>query len=395
MSKVGTASREEIQLAKAELDKVFYGDSHMMGSRPKLWDAVKDMGIPYRVVNAYYENQEVVQIFKPIKKPSANLKIRTDEPFKILFMDTMVIDEFFLINTIDLFTKFASSMVFKKAVTSEDSVKALKKFMESAKISLEDIEEVRTDGGPEFRGAFTDFVGDKREVSLPYAKTEMSPIERFNGTLRRILEKQKSYFGKPISYIYKYLPQAINAYNKSEHSSTGYSPIELMQDKEAQVKVAGKRTVPKNPDPAVRRGATVRISVRDAMNPFDRKIGANWSLELYEVTNVRGTRVGVVPIRNNSHGEAVPSLDDGKKYDTDVRRGAPKLTLKIHEVRAIDPDLLMNRIKKQKSRRQKNKNNTEEPPQSEKEFEIHKTTRSGTRNAEEFDIFKSTRSGRK
>jgi hypothetical protein len=59
MSKVGTASKEELDLAKPELDKIFYGETHMMGSRPKFWNTVKDMGIPYRVVNAYYENQRL------------------------------------------------------------------------------------------------------------------------------------------------------------------------------------------------------------------------------------------------------------------------------------------------------------------------------------------------
>lgn len=347
MSKVGVATKEELDKHKKELDEVFYGETHLMGSRPKFWTAMRDKDIPYRVVNSYYENQEIVQIFKPVKKPSANLKIRTDKPFNIIYMDTMVIDEFYLINTIDLFTKFASSTPFKKPVTSSDSVKALKEFMESANIGLEDITEIRTDGGSEFLGVFKDFVESKREVSLPYAKTEMSPIERFNGTLRRILEKQKSYFGKPISYIYNYLPKAINGYNKSMHSSTGFSPIEAISSEEAQ-EASLKRSLTKkikNPDPEVKKDATVRISVRDAMNPFDKKIGANWSTKLYKVTNVRGTRV---------------FLDDGKTY-------------KIHEVRALDPELLLNRIKPFSK-----KDLTPKPPLSNTPdvYDIYKSTRS-------------------
>lgn len=314
MSKVGTASKQELTLANKELSKVFYSNEFLMGSFPKFWDTIKDMGIPYRVARNWYENQEIVQLFKPIRKPQKEYSIRTTKPLKVLYMDTMSIDEYYLVNTIDLFTKYASSSVFRKPVTAEDSVKALKEFLKSADLKLDNIEEVRCDGGTEYAGAFKQYIGEKKITSLPYRKSEMSPIERFNGTMRRILEKLKSYAGKPISWAYKYVPKAVKAYNDAVHSTTKYAPSELLKSKEAQDEVMSKRykKAKMQNDNALQKGDTVRIVARDMTNVFDRKIRPNWSQELFKIEHVRGNRV---------------TLDNMQTY-------------KGHEVQKIDPDLL-------------------------------------------------------
>jgi hypothetical protein len=326
MSKVGVATKEELDKAKAQLDKIFYSPEFVMGSLPKLWAIAKNRTeIPFRVVKGYYDNQAVVQIFKRTKKPQRMYPIQTTKPLNIIFMDTMVIDGFYIINTIDLFSKYASSMVFKKAVSSSDAVKALKAFLHEAKTSLDNVNEIRHDGGPEFSKQFAKYTEDKTIKSLPYAKTQMSPVERFNGTLRRMIEKLKAVEGKPISWAYKYVPRAVKAYNNLPHSSTGYMPSELIASKEAQRKVLmGQRTIPSMNDGFAKRtqsqsdyvkaGDTVRISIRDEMNPFDHKIAPNFSTELYKVVKVRGNRV---------------KLEDGNE-------------LLDHQVMVIDPDLLMN-----------------------------------------------------
>lgn len=317
MSKVGVATKEELTKAKPTLDKIFYSEDFIMGSLPKLWCKVKEStNIPFRVTKGYYDNQAVVQMFKPLNKPQRDYPIQTTKPLNIIFMDTMVIDQYYIINTIDLFSKFASSSVFPKAVTSQDAVKALNKFLDDADTKLDSIQEVRCDGGPEFQGAFAQYTEGQKVTSLPYAKTEMSPVERFNGTLRRMIEKLKLVQGKSISYAYKYVPTAIKAYNNLVHSSTGHTPAELLKDKTLQREVLmSQRQLPQID--SVAKGDTVRISVRNEQNAFDRKIAPNYSQETYKVKSVRGNRV---------------TLDNG-----DVLKG--------HQVLVIDPDLLMNAAK--------------------------------------------------
>lgn len=314
MSKVGTATKEELTKAKAALDRIFYSPDFIMGSLPKLWGKVKEStDIPFRVTKGYYDNQAVVQMFKPLRKPGRDYPIQTTRPLNIIFMDTMVIDDYYIINTIDLFSKFASSTVFKKPVTSQDAVKALKEFLDASNSTLDSIQEIRVDGGPEWQKDFQEYTEDLKVTSLPYAKTEMSPIERYNGTLRRMIEKLKLVQGKGVSYAYKYVPTVVKAYNNLVHSSTGYTPSQILKDKQIQKQVLTEQRKYPQID-GIKKGDTVRVSIRNEQNVFDRKIAPNWSKELYKVTTVRGNRV---------------TLENG-----DVFKG--------HQVLVIDPDLLMN-----------------------------------------------------
>lgn len=337
MSKVGVATKEELIKAKPQLDKIFYSSELVMGSLPRLWEMVKEKTkIPFRVTKGYYDNQAVVQLFKRPKKAQRTYPIQTSRPLNVIFMDTMVIDEYRIINTIDLFSKFASSTVFRKeAVTSADAVKALKGFLHDAGVELSSIKEIRCDGGPEFLSVFAQYTEDKTVKALPYAKTQMSPVERFNGTMRRMLEKLKAVEGKPISWAFKYVPKAVKAYNGMVHSSTGYTPTELLKNREAQTDVLSKqRRIPSIDN--VKAGDSVRINVRDIMNPFDRKIAPMFSKEVYKVKSVRGN---------------VVTLENGN------------VELQDHQVQVIDPDLLMNANKikvvsqeeKEEKRRQERK----------------------------------------
>lgn len=80
-------------------------------------------------------------------------------------------------------------------------------------------------------------------------------------------------------------------YNNASHDSTGVSPIEALTDagarSEAQTRLRqrlAEKVAELGESDDIKKGDTVRLFVRDRFNPFDKKVGANWSRELYKVT---------------------------------------------------------------------------------------------------------------
>jgi hypothetical protein len=252
-------------------------------------------------------------MFKPLKPVQTVYHIKTTSPLKVVFLDTMFIDDVSLVCVMDLFTKFASVSAFRKPVDSKVTKKALEEFLAKVDSSVDDIGEFRVDGGSEYMGAFREFVGDtKRIVSMAYRKQAMSPVERFNGTMRRFLERMFEVQGKPINWPQKYIPEAVRVYNEElEHGSTGYTPKEALVSEDAQ-RVIRQAQAQRSPPPDVQVGDTVRALSRDIQNVFDKKIRSNWTRQLFTVKAIKGSKV---------------VLNDGAEVMS-------------HEVLKIDPDLL-------------------------------------------------------
>jgi hypothetical protein len=225
----------------------------------------------------------------------------------------MFIDDVSLVCVMDLFTKYASVTAFRKPIDSKSTTKALQEFLTKVNASVDDIGEFRVDGGSEYMGAFREFVGDtKRIVSMAYRKQAMSPVERFNGTMRRFLERMFEVQGKPINWPTRYIPEAVRVYNEElEHGSTGYTPKEALTSEDAQ-RVIRQAQAQRSPPPDVQVGDTVRVVSRDIQNMFDKKIRSNWTRELFTVKAIKGSKV---------------VLNDGAEVMS-------------HEVLQIDPDIL-------------------------------------------------------
>jgi hypothetical protein len=320
-----TTSKEELLAADKILHPIFYEELLMSGF-PRLWARLMVTGkspVPQRVALAWYGNQMIVQLFKPLKKPQRIYHIQTTQPLRVVFLDTMFIDDWSIVCVMDLFSKFASVTAFRKAIDSKSTTKALQQFLDAVGADVKDIGEFRVDGGTEYMGAFQKFVGDeKRIVSMAYRKQQMSPVERFNGTLRRFLERMFEVRQKPINWPQLYIPEAVRVYNEElEHAATGYTPKEAFSNKEAQ-RIIRRAQVQTYPPPEVSVGDTVRIVSRDVQNLFDRKIRSNWTRELYEVKSVKGSTITLLT-----------------QKDDDIE-------VMSHEVMKIDPDLLFEGPKK-------------------------------------------------
>lgn len=333
------------------LSELFYSDNFLMRNYRTLFDKVKEEKLPYTraQVKEWYDNQAVVQIFRPLSKQNYMpiLKYAVGER---VYIDTMFFDDYAVVCIIDLFSKFAHAKTFKKPITS---AKALQAYNEFASLLKHDVKEVRSDVGSEFNKDFKKALEQKQTRTLPYAKNEASPIERFNGTLRRIVERLFVVRGKTIDATPKYVKLAVKAYNNTVHSATSQTPNSVISSPEvAQEAVKRlKRTLGqkalKASSPNMRVDDKVRVWIRDITNPFDRKIAPNWSFDLYTIKQIDKPRNRI-------------KLDDDQWYKPiylqkvdEKKLNAPKKYMKVL-TKALDEQKEEQRKERRKAREMKN-----------------------------------------
>ena len=178
---------------KKELDNIFYNKSFLYRGFDKFCEKVKKakINISQKDLRFYYNNQQVVQMFKPLNKPT-KIKILTYKPFRKVYMDTMFITSanITLINTIDYFTKYALIKVYNGNVTNSKKTKeAINNYIDDVYKKGYLIDNVYTDNGSEFKGEFNEYLKDNNINHIftnPYDKKQTSPIETFNKTVRII-----------------------------------------------------------------------------------------------------------------------------------------------------------------------------------------------------------------
>jgi hypothetical protein len=174
---------------------------------------------------------------------------------------------------------------------------------------------------------------------MAYRKQQMSPVERFNGTRRRFLERIFQVKGKPINWTQLYIPEAVRVYNEElEHSSTVYTPKEALTCEEAQ-RIVRKAQIQRSPPPDVHVGDTVRIVSRDIQNVFDKKIQANWTQDLFTIKAVRGSRITFSPLPEVNNGNGQRGAKSTGSSQTSNQQCLAREVMS-HEVMKIDPELL-------------------------------------------------------
>jgi hypothetical protein len=291
---------------KSQLDKIFYGDDFLSRNLDAFYSVVKKShpSISKSIVKFYYDNQQVVQIFRPYisRKNIKHIPIITDNPFDVVYCDTMFITSINLtiVNFIDLFSKFGYSQAFRgQSISSKKTTDVLYNFVKSAiKLGFYP-NTIRCDDGTEFKG---DFRKECKELDIqikyqdPNDKLKTSPIEAFNRTIRLSIEKAKSMMdsSNPITtQVEKALDDIVLAYNNLTHSSTNHSPMDVLTSKEVQDEVAVKYNLRKQDaldlQTKIPIGSYVRIALKNSKAPF-QKLTPNYSKELYKVKEYDATR---------------------------------------------------------------------------------------------------------
>lgn len=297
------------QLTQRRLTKIFYGENRdikfLLQDYEKFKDVIKEQNINIRPkdLKDWYEAQEVVQVTKPPpltkesdSKQKFHYKIITDYPFQRFYLDTMYIKKYgiAILCGLDQFSRYAFCKLFSN--TYKDTGISSSKVLEAFKIFQKSIEkqfnyfimEVYTDEGPEFKGSFQNYLSKEEIphiVSNPLNPHKNANIERFNGTLRLLIEKYKITFGGNITQ--NVLDIIVEAYNENEHSSLKNPPIEIVSnlekakeqylenqiDKEINYELPEEKILPND--------TFVRYYIRH-QESFKKK-GKNWSKIIFQI----------------------------------------------------------------------------------------------------------------
>lgn len=286
-----------------DLDKIFYSKDFVAGSLPKFWEKVKGAKLPYtwREVKDYYDEQELVQRFRPytklknIKEPN---KLITDEPFKRVWIDTMYFGKFkfAIVTGVDLFTKvgFVKPFYWKriktsdgefKGITADEGLKAVKEMIADIEKMGYKIGTLTHDRGSEFKGELADYLesqGIRQKLTDAGDHRQNAPIERFNGTMRRMIEKYNLIYGGD---MFKEVRNVIKAYNNRIHKTIQMAPSEVIGNEKAIKKIRAIFAMNQKGGESVQKiedKARVRVLTVDEDGKFN-KIGANFSKEIYTV----------------------------------------------------------------------------------------------------------------
>ena len=289
---------EEVLKYKEFLDDIFYGEGLLMKGFSYFFKEVRnkegEKKIGYNVLKSYYNNQAVVQIFKPPEtmKSLDYVPIINLFPFERIYIDTMYLtlknSVLAFINIIDGFSKYAFSRMFilkdkASAIASSKAVSTFNDFLDEIKQYNQELGYVISDRGSEFLGEFMKHLENKKIIHI-YAnvgdKRKTSIIERFNKTMRLMIEKYRLVYGKIDSNIVNKL---ISSYNNIPHSNLKYSPLQILESKEIQNKVSSDNyNIKKSIDPIVPIDGYVRVLIRKTF----KKVSPVWTTQLYKIKNV-------------------------------------------------------------------------------------------------------------
>ena len=279
---------------KHDLDDVFYGSGLLIKQFPLFKEKTKNLNLSDDKLKYYYDNQEVVQLFRPIVVPKTYVSITASRPFSRLYLDSMYITplNISLVCGVDLFSKYGFVKLYRgSSVDSTKASRALEEFVKEIVDMGFYPATIRTDPGSEFHGSFKSTC-ESLGIPLIYLeagdKLQSSPIEAFNKTVRLGLEKVRSTLpsGQPVvSQLEKAIRDIVSSYNSTPHSSTKNSPSDILKSEDLQLELSAKNAIKKaqqldSRGKALPVGTHVRLFV--APTQFN-KLTPNWSKEMYKI----------------------------------------------------------------------------------------------------------------
>lgn len=304
-----------------KLQKVFYSKEFNMAGLDKFKRKLKelDITIPSTDIEYFYKGQEVVQVLKPFHALNKKERKGTIVHYAVgekVYIDTMFISKygFLLVNVIDGFSRYAYSKAFQYSrsedpeysvtVTSKKTADTLYNFQKELMELGYNIKTVIHDAGSEFKGYFKAYLEENKinDITTDVSnKLQTSIIERLNYSMRLLIEKYVSVYGKK-NLIGK-IPQLIEAYNSTYHGKLKYTPEEVLLKPEIQKelqsksKAVGSTTIEGN----LKVGDNVRLYIKKEDDPFN-KLSPNWSDTIYKI-EAYNKRNGKYTVQGKSYTE--------------------------------------------------------------------------------------------
>ncbi len=319
---------------EAQIESVLAAHYKLLGDlgrdRFYAYVAEKYVGISRPRVQQFLNNQEIHQLVQQVKTQRVNMAIVAARPMERWQADLVDVSKYkspqngnatFLLTVVNCFSKFAWVVALrnKEAATVAAAIETI--FAANGSPTV-----VQTDNGGEFDEEFEKALvrwGVLHARSRPYNPQANGQIERFNGTLKRMIQVHML-----IEETKTYLPQLqalVTRYNNLLHTGIGKVPARVhtngTQWHEAYVRLKaqamrnkGRGCQKKRPVLAV--GDHVRTAI--IAKPLE-KLSTFWSRELFEVMAVQQ------PV--HEWEAALYILHDGRKFTRDRLQKVDKARL--------------------------------------------------------------------
>lgn len=276
------------------LNHLYYQQYFMFG-RDRIYERTKEdnIKISLRQIMNWLKNQEVHQLFTKTYKTKNIKSTILKAPNKQIAIDLIDMTKYefndykYIFTAIDLFTK----KVYASALHTKD--KAYLGLIDLIDEVNEPISSIRSDNGLEFTsGKFSDILEEnniKQVLSRPHAPQSNGNIERFNGTIKKLI---KMYMKSNNTYDWVgVLPKLIDNYNNSVNSVTKKIPNDITVDDHKEIENNIKENVTKE-----RSQDKIKFSVNDRVRvklEIPNDDGELWSKKIYKIIEVNKPKTRV------------------------------------------------------------------------------------------------------
>jgi hypothetical protein len=258
-----------------------YKDPKVLGSVKKLYDAQKGMlKLTQKQVKDWYDSIDATQVTK--KRNSSYASFVASKPLEQFQIDLIYMKESwhnrgykYLFCAVDVFSKKAA-MVPLKVRDKDTTTKAMQKVFNEIGIP----KTIYSDQGSEFDNKpFHDLL-NRHNIEIIFALDHAPFVESFNKTM-----KNKMYKYMRVNDTKDWasaLPDLVDAYNDTKHSTTKMAPNDVNKTNIENVRMNIMKKAKTKNYPKVNEGDSVRIPIKYKET---EKKGYNqqWSTELYTV----------------------------------------------------------------------------------------------------------------
>jgi len=219
-----------------KLSKLYY-EGYFVG-RDKLFSIAKDKEIQLtrNEIDKWLKNQELYQLTKQVPKDNGLVGLRAKDKFKVLQIDLVDYDEYFILSIVDIFTRYAFTKLLNRK-TDTEVLAGVKETFTLVKKRLKYYPSIlSSDSGTEFKNAklekFCKQKKCKQLFGLAGRPQSQGFVEKFNGTIKTLLKKYLMSKGETLNA--DNLKTVTHVYNTTPHSTLGMSPIEAYFEENEQ-----------------------------------------------------------------------------------------------------------------------------------------------------------------
>ena len=268
---------------------VFYGDPPITSIK-RIYDKVKQYGIPLKEIKEFTEKQEVNQLYRKIPRIKKYFPITAKHINQIWQIDLLDLSDISTVNNnikyhfvaVDVFSRFASVVPMKNKF-SKTIIDAMK---ESFNAMDGKPQIINCDNGSEFINKdFKKFINDNN-IEIRYVQVgdhhKLGIVDRFNRTLRDNINKFLT-----IKHTTRYIDNfvsIVNNYNDTYHSSIKKAPREVKDNDHSIILLNNEKYIEAlKEETKFNVGDKVRFLKNKIM--FEKGSLPKWSKEIHKVVS--------------------------------------------------------------------------------------------------------------